>query len=152
MIDHSLIRLVPGEEIHREFNYQVRKAAYGGLITRVWGWDENKQRELHTRDWQEHQPEIILYRDSPIGTITIVESEGGWELERFYIMPEYHNQGIGTGVLKSIMDRADKLGKIIKLMVLTINPAKSLYLKNGFTTVREDNLFYFMERKPEGMR
>ena len=149
MIDCSFIKIAPAEDTHREFTYRVKKEAYGSYITQFWGWDEAIQQDFHNREWQEHRPSIILYKGQPVGTFTVVEKGEELELERFYIMPQYHSQGIGTCVLKSIMEKANMLGKTIKLMVLTNNPAISLYLKNGFSTVREDNLFYFMERKPQ---
>ena len=48
---HSLIKLIPVNESHREFSYQVRKAGVGAYITRTWGWDENVQRDYHDKDW-----------------------------------------------------------------------------------------------------
>ena len=77
MIHYSLLKIVPADESHREFSYQVKKAALGGYITELWGWDETSQREFHTQDWSNKRPSIILYDNQPIGTIYFVENAVG---------------------------------------------------------------------------
>jgi ribosomal protein S6 len=52
MIDYSLIKLIPADETHKEFSYQVKKAAEGEYITLMFGWNENIQRDFHTKVWQ----------------------------------------------------------------------------------------------------
>ncbi len=148
MIDYSLIRLVPADETHREFSYQVKKSAEGDYITSMFGWDEDVQREFHARAWQEQKPEIITCDGRPIGTIATIENEDCIELGQFFILPEYQNKGIGTYLLKSILDKADRSGKDVTLRFLTNNPVKSLYVRNGFRLVHSSEVAHHMERKP----
>jgi len=150
MIDRSLIGLIPADETHKEFTYQVKKAAEGEYITLMFGWDEDVQRGFHAKAWQEQKPDIITYDGRPIGTIATIESEGCIEIGQFFILPEYQNRGIGTHLLKSILDRADGLGKNITLCFLKNNPVKSLYIRNGFRLVRTSEVAHHMERKPGG--
>jgi ribosomal protein S18 acetylase RimI-like enzyme len=148
MIDFSLVKIIPADESHREFSYQVKIATMGGYITRIWGWDEIFQKKLHAGDWQQKRPQIILYNNKPIGTIRTVSNEDCLEIEQFYILPEYQNKGIGSHLLKSILDDADKTGLSAKLAVLKINPAISLYRRHGFETTGSNEYQYLMERKP----
>ena len=148
MIDYFLIKLIPADESHREFGYQVKKAAMGGYITQIWGWDEKVQKNLHAGDWQQKRPQIILYDSKPVGTIRIVSNEERLEIEQFYILPEYQNKGIGSHLLKQILDNADKTGLSAKLGVLKINPAISLYRRHGFEIIDSNEYQYLMERKP----
>ena len=150
MIDRSLIGLIPADETHKEFTYQVKKAAEGEYITLMFGWDEDVQRGFHAKAWQEQKPDIITYDGKLIGTIATIESEGCIEIGQFFILPEYQNRGIGTHLLKSILDRADGLGKNITLCFLKNNPVKSLYIRNGFRLVRTSEVAHHMERKPGG--
>jgi len=115
MIDYSLIKLIPADETHKEFSYQVKKAAEGEYITQMFGWDESKQRDFHVRAWQRHKPDIITYDGKPIGTIATIESEDCIEIGQFFILPDYQNMGIGTDLLKSILDKTDQLGRITTL-------------------------------------
>jgi len=150
MIDCSLINLIAGDETYKEFSYQVKKAAEGEYITSMFGWDENVQRSYHSKAWQQQKPDIITYDGKPVGTIATIESEDCIEVGQFFILPEYQNKGIGTYLLKSILDRADRLGKNVTLRFLKNNPVKSLYVRNGFRIVDTSEILYYMERKVSG--
>jgi GNAT superfamily N-acetyltransferase len=146
MIDYSLIRLIPADETHREFSYQVKKAAEGDYITSMFGWDEDVQRDFHVRAWQEQKPDIITYDGKLIGTIATVESQDCVEIGQFFILPEHQRKGVGTYLLKSILDKADRLGKNVTLKFLKNNPVKSLYVRHGFRVVDTDEILCHMER------
>jgi GNAT superfamily N-acetyltransferase len=151
MIDFSLIKLIPAEERHREFSYQLKKTVYGDYITRIWGWDEAEQREYHTQDWTNNRVQIVLYDGRPVGNIYVSEDEDHIEIGQFYILPEYQNKGIGTYLLEGILERADRLGLPVRLAYLHINPVASLYKRYCFKVVRSDDIFHFTERKPGGI-
>jgi len=147
MIDYSLIKLIPADETHKEFSYQVKKVAEGEYITNMFEWDENVQRDFHVRAWQQKKPDIITYDGKLIGTIATIESEDCIEIGQFFILPDYQNKGIGTHLLKSILDKADQLGKNVTLRFLKNNPVKSLYIRNGFRVVYTSEIMHYMERK-----
>jgi len=149
MIEYSLIRLIPSEELHREFSYLVKKAAEGEYIAQIWGWDENFQRDFHAEVWQQNRPDIILYDNRPIGTISIIENEDYIEIRQFFLLPEYQRQGIGSYLLKRILDEADISGRITRLAYLKNNPVVSLYKRHGFKISDVIENFCFMERKPD---
>jgi len=150
MIDCSLIRLIPADETHREFSYQVKKAAEGEYITLMFGWDEDVQRDFHARAWRQQKPDIIAYDGKPIGTIATIESEDCIELGQFFILPDYQNKGIGTYLLKSIIDKADQSGRNVTLKFLKNNPVESLYVRHGFRLVHTSEVAHHMEREMGG--
>ncbi len=152
MIDCSLITLISADETHREFSYQVKKAAEGEYITLMFGWDEDVQRDFHAGAWQQQRPEIITYDGKPIGTIATIESEDCIDIGQFFILPDYQNKGIGTHLLKSILDKADRLGKNVTLKFLKNNRVKSLYARHGFRLVRTGEAAHHMERTPVGSK
>jgi GNAT superfamily N-acetyltransferase len=146
-IDCSLVRLIPADETHREFSYRVKQAAEGEYITSMFGWDEDVQRDFHAKAWEQQKPDIITYDGKLIGTIATIESEVCIEIGQFFILPEYQNKGIGTYLLKSILDRADQLGRNVTLKFLKNNPVRSLYIRNGFQLVSTSEVAHHMERK-----
>jgi GNAT superfamily N-acetyltransferase len=147
MTDCSLIKLVPADETHREFSYQVKKAAEGNYITSMFGWEEDVQRDFHARAWQQQKPDIITCDGEPIGTIATIESQDCIEIGQFFMLPDYQNKGIGTYLLKRILDKADRLGKNVTLKFLKNNPVRLLYVRNGFRVVDTGEILYYMERK-----
>jgi GNAT superfamily N-acetyltransferase len=150
MIDCSLIKLLPADETHREFSYQVKKEAEGEYITSMFGWDEDIQRDFHGKAWQEQKPDLITYDGKLIGTIAAIESEDCIDIGQFFILPEYQGKGIGTHLLRSILDKADRLGKNVTLKFLKNNPVTSLYVRNGFRLVHTSEVAHHMERQVGG--
>ena len=150
MIDCSLVKLIPADETHKEFSYQVKKAAEGEYITLMFGWDEDVQRDFHAKAWRQQKPDIITYDGKLIGTVATIGSEDCIEIGQFFILPEYQNKGIGTHLLNGILDKADRLGKNVTLKFLKNNPVESLYVRHGFRVVRTSDVAQHMERKIGG--
>jgi GNAT superfamily N-acetyltransferase len=148
MLDFSLIMIVPAEESFREFSYQVKKSAEGGYVKEIFGWDEVEQRAFHSRDWEQKKPMIISYDGEPIGTIYIGENRDFIEIGQFFISPDYQNRGIGTYVLRQVIDKAEQTGLAVKLAYLKNNPVASLYHRHGFKVVDNNEQFFFTERRP----
>jgi GNAT superfamily N-acetyltransferase len=148
MLDFSLIKIVPAEESLREFSYQVKKVAEGDYVKEIFGWDETEQRVFHSRDWEQKRPMIISYNGESVGTIYVAENKDCIEIGQFFIMPEYQNKGVGTYVLKQVLDSADRSGLTTKLAYLRNNPVASLYSRHGFKIVESNKLFFFTERSP----
>jgi GNAT superfamily N-acetyltransferase len=116
----------------------------------MFGWDEDIQRDFHAKAWQHQKPDIITYGGKLIGTIATVESQDCVEIGQFFILPEHQRKGIGTYLLKSILDKADRSGKNLTLKFLKNNPVKSLYVRNGFRLVHTSEVAHHMERKVSG--
>ena len=54
------------------------------------------------------------------------------ELAQLFILPSHQNRGIGTSILRSIMQEARQAGKPVRLRLLAVNPARRLYEREGF--------------------
>ncbi len=120
----------------------------GPYVKQIWGWNEKDQRERHAEDWQEQRPSVILYKDKPIGCILINVEDAYIYVGRFYILPEYQNKGIGTHILRDVLEKANRSKKPTRLAVLKINPAIELYKRHGFKVTGMNEHQYLMERKP----
>ncbi len=75
----------------------------------------------------------ILCDETPVGFYALAEDGPRFELDSFYILPEYRNQGIGTQVLKHLQATAEKP---MYLYVFTANRrAMALYHRMGFREI-----------------
>ena len=155
-IDFSLINIIPAGDAYNEFFFQARKEAFRNLITRVWGgWDEAFQRKTFAEEMEGSKPDVILYKNQPIGCFCLTKQEDCYVFEHFFILPEYQDQGIGSFVLKKSLETADKDRLPVRLRYWNFNPAAALYARMGFeVTGREEfegNKDYLVtaERKPK---
>ena len=148
MIDVRLIKLAPSTENDREFSYQVKKAAEGEYIKKIWGWDESLQRQFHEKDWDKSQPAIIKYAGKSVGTLSVVENQECVQIGQFFILPKYQRKGIGSYLLRSVLEKADNAALVSRVAFFKGNPVESLYTRNGFQLVDQTQTHCFMERKP----
>ena len=118
----------------------------------MFGWDEGFQKDFFDKDWRTHKIQIITCDSEPIGTISISRNADHIELGLFFILPEYQNKGIGTYLMKPVLDEADRSNKVVKVAYLVNNPAVALYLRHGFEIISATDTHKHTERKPQKER
>ncbi|MFF8566950.1 GNAT family N-acetyltransferase [Streptomyces albidoflavus] len=69
-------------------------------------------------------------------------------LEHFYLAPRLQGGGIGTAVLRALLERCDRDAVRVRLNVLSGSPARRLYERHGFTLASEDAVDVFLVREP----
>jgi ribosomal protein S18 acetylase RimI-like enzyme len=119
-----------------EFCFQLHKAAMGGYIAAIWGWDEQRQRAHHARSFRPGRWQIITTGGTDIGMIDVEYGPGEIYLSRIEIHPSYQGRGIGTSLIGALIDEATHKGQDLVLEVLTVNHrAQALYRRLGMTEV-----------------
>jgi GNAT superfamily N-acetyltransferase len=79
------------------------------------------------------------------------DTDGAHWLEHFYLTPRLHGRGIGSAVLRDLLDACDRAGTRVRLNVLQGSPARRLYERHGFRVDAEDPVDVFMLREPSGL-
>lgn len=142
------IRLRPASEQDRRFAYEVKRAALGPHVARVWGWDEEVQQDFHSRDWAVRRPEIVVLDGVDVGTVQFVRGEADYHLGEFYLLPDRQRRGIGSHLLRRLLAAADAERLPVRLEVIKVNPARRLYERHGFTICGETETHFHMVRDP----
>lgn len=89
----------------------------------------------------EHYEMIVVY-SRKVGCVLFIEKDDGIILEEIYLEEEYRNKGIGTDIIKNILQNND----IVYLWVYKENArAVSLYKKLGFNVIKETDIRYYMK-------
>jgi GNAT superfamily N-acetyltransferase len=141
MIDIALRDATPADS---EFCFQLHKAAMGGYITAIWGWDEQRQRDFHTRSFNPGRWQVITADGTDIGMLDVEYRPAEIYLSRIEIHPDHQGQGIGTRLINTLIDEAEQRGQDLVLDVLTVNlRAQALYQRLGMIEVArhgDDNI------------
>ena len=93
--------------------------------------EQNVDPELEYDEFEDiSQHYLVFENDTPVATARWRKTEKGIKLERFSLLKKYRNKGIGTILLKKVMQDILPLNKNIYLhsQVLAVN----LYLREGF--------------------
>lgn len=84
---------------------------------------------------------IVVY-NKVVGCLLLTDKDDGTLLDEIYLEEKYRNKGIGTNIIKEVINNND----IIYLWVYKENvQAISLYKKLGFNVIEETESRYYMK-------
>ncbi|MGI9518342.1 MAG: GNAT family N-acetyltransferase [Pirellulaceae bacterium] len=92
---------------------------------------------------------LILCLDQPAGRLYIDRLEHEIRLIDIALLPEIRGRGIGTALLRDLIDEANAAGKPLRLRVEPGNPARQWYEREGFRAIVDEHVNLHMERQPD---
>jgi GNAT superfamily N-acetyltransferase len=139
------IRLRPAADADADFVLRVTEACMRRYVEQTWGrWDA----ELTRSQFSAATHRIVECGGRDIGCIQLTETAEGLHLQRLFLLPEHQNRGIGTRLMRDILERARAAGKPVRLRVLAVNPARRFYERLGFAVRRSTAERHEMEWTP----
>jgi ribosomal protein S18 acetylase RimI-like enzyme len=117
----------------RDFLFDLNRATMKEYVERVWGWDESGQITFFDDRFAPDQWQIIQADGTDIGVLIVQEDARQIHVAEIQILPEWQGRGIGSSVVRELMDRGTATGRSLTLRVLHANPrARALYERFGF--------------------
>ena len=137
----------------------------GGFLLEVYG--STRQEEMKLVDWADDQKEafltmqfnaqhryylenypgaefqIVMWDRKPAGRLYVHKRENEIRIMDITLLPEYRNLGIGTKLLKDILEQGRQFRLPVTIHVERSNPALSLYQRLGFQ-LEEDKGVYLL--------
>jgi len=130
-----------------EFAYLTKRAAFKEYVDKIWGWDEDRQRELHERRFSLQDVRIINVSGADVGFLSYVVEQDHLELNQLFILPEHQGKGAGKECMLRIVRKARRLGLPVRLGVLKANPrALAFYGRLGFRRTGETETHILLEK------
>jgi GNAT superfamily N-acetyltransferase len=103
------------------------------VATAVWGWDEAVQRGFHERWFDPGQVQIITADGLDVGVLAVEYRPAEIRLARIEIHPDHQGRGIGSRLIRGLLDEARGQDRPVVLDVLVVNRrAHALYRRLGF--------------------
>ncbi len=142
------LKLREASQDDREFAYQVKRAALKEYVELVWGWDEDHQRQLHARRFQQQDFRVINLDGDDIGIMSVAVESDCVFVNQIYILPEHQGQGVGRKCMLVVMEQGKGLGVPVRLQVMKVNArALTFYKRLGFTITGDTDTHFQMQRK-----
>jgi ribosomal protein S18 acetylase RimI-like enzyme len=115
------------------------------VIEKTWGWDEAWQRRDFDRRFSEYLVSIIECEGRATGGLLLESKPDSIYIHELQVLPEYQNRGVGTAVVRQVIEQAASLGVAVTLSVVPANPrAKHLYEQLGFAVTEFEAPFFRM--------
>lgn len=129
------------------------------LAQTAWTVDQKRdflrwQLDLQRREYETRFPDaeyrIIVVDQQPAGRIWVGADKEQIRLLDIALLPEFQNRGVGTILLRRLMDRADNEGKALRHMVFVLNNnADRFYERLGFKKIDDFGAYKHMEWRKE---
>lgn len=111
-----------------------------------------QQFEAQDAYYREHyEPatfDVIEVEGEPAGRLYVARWEEEIRIMDIALLPEHRGRGIGTALLRALLDEAAEAGKRLSIHVELNNPARRLYERLGFAAVEERGVYVLMEARP----
>ncbi|ALP35082.1 acetyltransferase [Paenibacillus sp. IHB B 3084] len=119
-------------------------------LSRLGRFDEEKVRQRFRDAFDSVHTWIIEVDSSFVGCIAFKPTLDGYLLEHFYIHPNYQGKGVGSQVLRNLLEQNGVKGNRVTLNVLQGSSARRLYERFGFKVESEDPIDVYMSLIVEG--
>ncbi|MGP3688186.1 GNAT family N-acetyltransferase [Streptomyces sp. IBSNAI002] len=127
---------------------ELRAEVLRADLERLGRYDEQRVRQRLRDGFDPAHTWVIEVGGAFAGCAALRPAEDAHWLEHFYLAPRLQGSGIGSGVLRRLLERCDRRGLLVRLNVLQGSPARRLYERHGFSVEAEDPVDVFMARRP----
>lgn len=124
-----------------------------------WSEDEKaaflqQQFEAQHRHYAEHfrqaRFDLVLEGGAPIGRLYVDRRPDEVRVVDIALLPEHRGRGLGSAMLRDLLDEARAAGLPVRIHVEQFNPAMRLYLRLGFRLVHDQGVYHLMEWRADG--
>lgn len=122
-----------------EYRYDIPEIDSFFELFRTTGWSPDKQKEELFEAINNSWYSVSAYLDNTLVGFGRIISDGNLHafIVDLIILPEYQGKGIGTVILKSLIDEAQNKG-IVDIQLFCAKGKRDFYIKNGFIERAED--------------
>ena len=103
--------------------------------------------------YREHYPNathsIILRDDIRLGRLYVLRDKDAIRILDITILPAYRGAGVGTSLIRPLLEEADQSKRSVQIYVETFNPSLQLFQRLGFKPIAEEGINFLMEWTPE---
>lgn len=144
-----MVTLRAATEDDRELAFAILRESMRPSIEATWGaWNEELQRERFSGDFEVAAHRLIEDETGAVGLIAVYEHEDRVFLARLFIVPGAQGRGIGTQLVRELLQAAHGRGVPVILTTLKRSRAHPLYARLGFRIVGETETHFRMEAHP----
>ena len=159
MSNNSGVSTRPVTDADQEFLIGVYASTRAAELAQV-AWDESQkdafirwQYALQKQEYETRFPdaryEVILVDGVPAGRIWVGSDDTQIRLLDIALLTEFQNRGVGTYLLRRLMDEAVQSKKPLRHMVFVLNEnAYRFYERLGFETIEDLGGYKHMEWRP----
>jgi len=110
--------------------------------------DRVAQETTFEQQWDPTQVRIMALDGVDIGWLQTITRDNELFVAQMFVDRPFQRKGMGTEVMKKLIDEATRFNQLVRLNVVKINPAVHFYERLGFQITHEDDRKFYMKRDP----
>lgn len=91
---------------------------------------------------------VILQSEERVGRVYVLRRKDAIRILDVTILPKYRNSGIGTSLIRDIINEGAQSGRSVQIYVENFNPSLRLFERLGFSIVEREGFNFLLELPP----
>ncbi len=119
-----------------EWLVALKEAAMRPDLERLGVWDPGRSRRRLLEELAPASTWLVLAAEQRVGSVALRPGKDEEWLQHFYVLPEHQGRGLGSAVLRDLLDRRDD-SRPVRLLAVRGSAALGLYARHGFIRERD---------------
>lgn len=128
----------PAKREEYQFAEKIYIESMRPLMAALGSWNEEERRAALRRSFKADDVRIISVKGADIGWMQVSERDADYNLAQIQLLGEYCGRGIGTRLIRALLERARNAGKTVSLSAVRTNRAIKLYERLDFRIIDAD--------------
>jgi len=111
-------------------------------------WQFNAQQEHYVKTYPMANHDIIMSSGRRVGRLYVARLEQEIRIVDICLLPAERNSGVGTSLIKQLLDEAQHEQKVTRIYVEVFNPSLPLFEQLGFSRREQEGIHLLMECRP----
>src|SRR5687768_9626053 len=153
LTEPGVVALRQAQATDAEFIYRLVETTMRGYVEQIWGsFSEEYNRKNVDESIAAATYSVIACEGLNIGALAVERHPTHIQLTQMYILPSRQNRGVGTSLIRKLAAEAKQSRRPLRLRVLSVNPARRLYEREGFrvTSLTSERVFMELDALTEG--
>jgi ribosomal protein S18 acetylase RimI-like enzyme len=154
----TVCKLRPTTPADEEFLFRVYASTRADEMARV-DWNDaqkdaflrmqfNAQHQYYVENYIGAEFSVIVQNHQAVGRLYIHRREHEIRIMDIALLPEYRKQGIGSSLIRDILQQGAEGQLAVTIHVERFNPALRLYERLGFRQKEDKGVYWLMEWMP----
>jgi GNAT superfamily N-acetyltransferase len=107
------------------------------------------QQDHYLKTYPSASRDIILSSDRRVGRLYAARLDHEIRIIDITLLPAERNVGIGSYLIKQLLDEANRTGKLTRIYVEDFNPSLRLFERFGFSRSEQQGIHILMQKTPD---
>lgn len=111
-------------------------------------WQFEAQQEHYAKHYPTANHDIIIFDGRQVGRLYVARLDQEIRIVDITVLPAERNAGIGSYLIRQLLDEADRTGKVTRIYVEEFNPSLALFNRLNFSPIQQDGFHLLLQRTP----